>query len=86
MDWAHQGEGDLKEGAPGGEPVGQVQQAGISLVTMQNNGIVRRNGTENHGIFSIWEAQHPGCLKTKGFDNFGEPAQLPPSWEGPSSM
>ena len=33
MDWAHQGGGELEEGAAGGQPVGQVQQAGISLVT-----------------------------------------------------
>ena len=32
MDWAHQSGGELEEGSPGGEPVGQVQQAGISLV------------------------------------------------------
>ena len=33
MDRAHQGGGELEVGTPGGQPVGQVQQAGVSLVT-----------------------------------------------------
>merc|ERR1719470_387005 len=32
MDRAHQGGGELQVGTPGGQPVGKVQQAGISLV------------------------------------------------------
>ena len=49
MEWAHQGGGELEESEPGGQPVGQVQQAGSSLVT-SSSGITSNDMLLEDGV------------------------------------